>query len=98
MTTVETADPLAGIADREQVFIGGRWVDSTGDGGSTSSTRGPNAPRRVCGPRRPTMSRGRSRRRGSRSTKGDWVRTPIAERADVIDRHRRRTRSPARRI
>nr|HQV18870.1 aldehyde dehydrogenase [Gordonia sp. (in: high G+C Gram-positive bacteria)] len=31
MTTVETADPLAGIADREQVFIGGQWVDSTGD-------------------------------------------------------------------
>ena len=24
MTTVEVADPLAGIADREQVFIGGR--------------------------------------------------------------------------
>ena len=35
MTTVETADPLAGIADREQVFTGGvggldagdEWID-----------------------------------------------------------------------
>ena len=32
MTTTETsAAPTPVIADREQVFIGGRWVDSTGD-------------------------------------------------------------------
>ena len=85
MTTVETADPLAGIADREQVFIGGQWVDSTGDEWiDVVDSWSERTAARVRSATADDVARAVAAARAS-FDKGDWVRTPIAERADVID-------------
>ena len=85
MTTVETADPLAGIADREQVFIGGQWVDSTGDEWiDVVDSWSERTAARVRSATADDVARAVAAARES-FNKGDWVRTPIAERADVID-------------
>ncbi|WP_298809023.1 aldehyde dehydrogenase [uncultured Gordonia sp.] len=85
MTTVETADPLAGIADREQVFIGGQWVDSTGDEWiDVVDSWSERTAARVRSATADDVARAVAAARES-VNKGDWVRTPIAERADVID-------------
>ncbi len=85
MTTVETADPLAGIADREQVFIGGQWVDSTGDEWiDVVDSWSERTAARVRSATADDVARAVAAARES-FNKGDWVRTPIAERADIID-------------
>ena len=85
MTTVEVADPLAGIADREQVFIGGRWVDSTGDDWiEVVDSWSERTAARVRAATAEDVARAVDAARES-FDRGDWAHTPIAERADVID-------------
>ena len=85
MTTVEVSDPLAGIADREQVFIGGRWVDSTGDEWiDVVDSWSERTAARVRAATAEDVARAVDAARES-FDRGDWARTPITERADIID-------------
>lgn len=86
MTTTEAdTGAHASIADREQVFIGGRWVDSTGDewidvvDSFTEDT--------VARVRSATADDVAAAVAAARKSfdKGDWALRSMAERADVLD-------------
>ncbi|NDZ95821.1 aldehyde dehydrogenase [Streptomyces sp. SID6673] len=84
-TTAHAADPTAEIADRDQVFIGGRWVESTGqDSIDVVDSWSELSVARVCAATAEDMSRAVDAARAS-FDEGTWPRTPIAQRADVID-------------
>lgn len=86
MTTAEVAnDRLSAIGDRPQVFIGGRWVESSGDEWIEvvdSWSEQPAA--RVRAATVVDMERAVAAARASFDD-GAWAAKPIAERADIID-------------
>ncbi len=86
MTTTELpADQLATIEDREQVFIGGRWVDSSGDEWiDVVDSWSERTAARVRAATADDMARAVDAARASFDD-GTWASTPITERADVID-------------
>ncbi|MCG7631324.1 MULTISPECIES: aldehyde dehydrogenase [Gordonia] len=86
MTITEQAtDPLATVADRDQVFIGGRWVDSSGDEWiEVVDSYFERTAARARAATADDMARAVEAARTS-FDEGTWVRTPIAERAAVID-------------
>lgn len=86
MTITEQAtDPLATVADRDQVFIGGRWVESTGDQWiEVVDSYFERTAARARAATADDMARAVEAARTS-FDEGTWVRTPIAERAAVID-------------
>ncbi|GAC68517.1 aldehyde dehydrogenase [Gordonia soli] len=84
-TTEQAAGPTATIADRDQVFIGGRWVDSTGDDRiEVVDSWSEEAVAHVRAASVEDMARAVHAARTS-FDEGTWARTPIADRADVID-------------
>ncbi|WP_019925278.1 aldehyde dehydrogenase [Nocardia sp. BMG111209] len=84
--TVDTAPAVAPeIASREQVFIGGRWVESTGD--EWIDVIDPWSEQRVARVRSATTEDVHRAVAAARASfdEGAWARTPITERADVLD-------------
>ncbi|MDV2476235.1 aldehyde dehydrogenase [Rhodococcus zopfii] len=86
MTTTETqAGTSPAIADREQVFIGGRWVDSTGDDWiDLVDSYSEQTVARVRAATAEDVARAVAAARES-FDKGDWASRTVAERADVLD-------------
>lgn len=86
MTTTETqAGTSPAIADREQVFIGGRWVDSTGDDWiDLVDSYSEQTVARVRAATAEDVVRAVAAARES-FDKGDWASRTVAERADVLD-------------
>ncbi len=87
MTTAEASvDRRATVGDRDQVFIGGAWVDSTGDEWiEVVDSWSEQTAARVRAATVEDMARAVRAARTSFDA-GVWSGTPIAERADVIDR------------
>ena len=86
MTTVETAtDTTPSIADREQVFIGGRWVDSTGD--DWVDVVDSFTEEKVARVRTATVEDVARAVAAARASfdRGEWAARTMAERADVLD-------------
>ncbi|WP_439031483.1 aldehyde dehydrogenase [Gordonia terrae] len=86
MTTTEQAtDPLATVSDRDRVFIGGRWVESSGDEWiEVVDSYFERTAARVRAATAEDMSRAVAAARASFDA-GEWARKPIAERAAIID-------------
>ncbi|MGW0039451.1 aldehyde dehydrogenase [Gordonia sp. NPDC003376] len=85
MTAAQEADPIVGIADREQVFIGGRWVESSGaEWVDVVDSWSERVAARVRAATADDMARAVDVARASFDA-GTWANRPIAERADVID-------------
>lgn len=87
MTTIETpTDSMPGIADREQVFIGGEWVESTGD--EWIDLVDPWTERNVARIRTATEEDVALAVNAARTSfdSGEWASKSMAERADVIDK------------
>ncbi len=84
-TTEQAADPLATIADRDRVFIGGRWVESSGnDWIDVVDSYSERTAARVRAATAEDMARAVDVARASFDG-GEWARKSPAERADVID-------------
>ncbi|MCF3939671.1 aldehyde dehydrogenase [Gordonia tangerina] len=84
-TTEQAADPIAAIGDRDQVFIGGRWVDSTGsDWIEVVDSWSEKTAARVRAATTDDMTRAVDAARASFDA-GVWANKSIAERADIID-------------
>lgn len=84
-TTEQVTDPLATIADRDKVFIGGRWVKSTGDEWiDVVDSYSERTAARVRGATVDDMARAVDAARAA-FERGEWARRSPAERADVID-------------
>ncbi|MFC8529886.1 aldehyde dehydrogenase [Nocardia sp. NPDC057227] len=85
MTTADRTTPHITLADRDQVFIGGRWVDSTG----TDSVELVDSftERTVSRIRLATAEDVAAAVAAARAAfeRGDWAATPITERAAVLD-------------
>ncbi|MEE2060438.1 aldehyde dehydrogenase [Rhodococcus artemisiae] len=86
MTTTETAAGVRPtIADREQVFIGGHWVDSTGDEWiDVVDSFSEEKVARVRAATTEDVAKAVAAARGS-FDKGEWASRTMAERADVLD-------------
>jgi len=85
MTATSPADQLAGIADRPQLFIGGRWVDSTGDEWiEVADSWSEEIAARVRAATVDDIGRAVEAARTS-FDEGVWSSVPITERADVLD-------------
>lgn len=86
MTTTETsAAPTPVIADREQVFIGGRWVDSTGDEWiDLVDSFSEQKVARIRSATNEDVARAVAAARES-FDKGEWASRTMAQRADVLD-------------
>ncbi|MGX7727531.1 aldehyde dehydrogenase [Rhodococcus sp. 5G237] len=86
MTTTETAAGIRPpIADREQVFIGGRWVDSTGN--DWIDVVDSFSEEKVARARASTADDVAKAVAAARESfdKGEWAARTMAERADVLD-------------
>ncbi|ETD31347.1 aldehyde dehydrogenase [Williamsia sp. D3] len=86
MTITETAaDSVPGIADREQVFIGGEWVNSTGD--DWIELVDPWTEQNAAKIRSATVEDVALAVKAARESfdSGEWSSKSMAERADVID-------------
>ncbi|WP_420750337.1 aldehyde dehydrogenase [Rhodococcus sp. O3] len=84
-TTEATTSTIPAIADREQVFIGGRWVDSTGD--EWVDVVDSFSEEKVARVRTATVDDVAKAVAAARESfdKGEWASRTMAERADVID-------------
>ncbi|AWK74538.1 aldehyde dehydrogenase [Rhodococcus oxybenzonivorans] len=87
MTTTETATGRAtpSIADRDQIFIGGRWVDSTGD--EWVDVVDSFTEEKVARVRTATVEDVTKAVAAARESfdRGEWASRTMAERADVLD-------------
>ncbi|MBD0863371.1 aldehyde dehydrogenase [Gordonia sp. zg691] len=84
-TTEQVTDPLATIADRDRVFIGGRWVESSGDEWiEVIDSYSERIAARVRAATAEDVARAVDVARAS-FDRGVWARKSPAERADVID-------------
>lgn len=86
MTTTETAAvPPLNIADRDKIFIGGRWVDSTGDKWiDVVESFSEETVARVRAATTEDVAKAVAAARKS-FDEGQWASRTMAERADVID-------------
>ncbi len=86
MTTTETtADSRPTIADRDQIFIGGHWVDSTGDDWiEVVDSFSEETAARVRAATAEDVARAVAAARKS-FDEGQWASRTMAERADVLD-------------
>ncbi|AZZ80003.1 aldehyde dehydrogenase [Gordonia alkanivorans] len=84
-TTEQVTDPLETIADRDRVFIGGHWVESSGDEWiEVVDSWSERTAARVRAATADDVARAVDVARASFDC-GEWARKSPAERADVID-------------
>ncbi|MBM7278156.1 aldehyde dehydrogenase [Gordonia rubripertincta] len=84
-TTEQVTDPLEAIADRDKVFIGGRWAESSGDEWiEVVDSWSERTAARVRAATADDVARAVDAARAS-FDRGEWARRSPADRADVID-------------